>query len=59
MLLAKDDSDYLDNCRVKRNAAEYDSANEACESEAKELIDFTKDFESTVRSWLKTNAPEL
>ena len=26
---AKDDSNYLNNCRAKRNAAEYDAANEA------------------------------
>ena len=26
---AGDDAEYLENCRVKRNVAEYDSANEA------------------------------
>ena len=32
----KDDMDYLEKCRVKRNAAEYDSANEASDTEASE-----------------------
>lgn len=50
---ASDDADYLDKCRVKRNAAEYDSANEASDVEAQELIKFTKEFETTVRGWLK------
>src|SRR3954468_18040369 len=37
---ANDDTEYLEKCRVKRNAAEYDSANEASEVEAHELIEF-------------------
>jgi len=52
---AKDDADYLDQCRVKRNAAEYDSANEASETEAKELVEFALEFQRTVRKWLKKN----
>jgi len=50
---AKDDAQYLQNCRAKRNAAEYDAANEASEVEADELVDFAKEFEKTVRAWLK------
>ena len=49
---AKDDADYLDNCRSKRNASEYDSANEASDGEAAELVAFTKDFTEVVRSWV-------
>jgi uncharacterized protein (UPF0332 family) len=52
---ASDDAEYLEKCRVKRNAAEYDSANEASETEGKELIAFAKEFEKTVRAWLKKN----
>ncbi|MEK6578998.1 MAG: hypothetical protein AABZ55_07205 [Bdellovibrionota bacterium] len=55
----KRDSHYLENCRVKRNASEYDSANEASETEANELIKFSKDFENTVRTWLKKNHNNL
>lgn len=50
---SEDDMDYLEKCRVKRNAAEYDSANEASDTEASELVEFTKQFENTVRDWLK------
>jgi hypothetical protein len=56
---ASDDAEYLEKCRVKRNAAEYDSANEASETEGTELIEFAKDLEKTVRVWLKKNHPEL
>jgi uncharacterized protein (UPF0332 family) len=49
---ATDDAEYLDKCRVKRNAAEYDSANEASEGEAKELVEFSEEFERTVRDWV-------
>jgi hypothetical protein len=49
---ARDTADYLESCRVKRNAAEYDSANEASETEANELIEFSREFEKTVRTWL-------
>lgn len=35
---SKSDIAYLQNCRAKRNAAEYDAANEATETEAKELM---------------------
>lgn len=43
------------NCRVKRNAAEYDSANEASEAEGVELVEFAKEFLISVRKWLKTS----
>ncbi|MBS1958425.1 MAG: hypothetical protein JST80_03045 [Bdellovibrionales bacterium] len=49
----KDDTAYLQNCRAKRNAAEYDSANETSESEAQELAEFAKEFDKNVRTWLK------
>ncbi|MBI3555578.1 MAG: hypothetical protein HY074_04885 [Deltaproteobacteria bacterium] len=50
---ANDDAHYLEQCRVKRNAAEYDSANEASETEAVELVEFAKEFRKTVEAWLK------
>ena len=52
---AKDETAYLQACRAKRNAAEYDAANEASETEAAELIRFAKEFGNTVRSWLQRN----
>ena len=53
----KDDVSYLQSCRAKRNAAEYDSANEATETEAQELFEFAKEFAQTVRTWLKKYFP--
>jgi hypothetical protein len=50
---AKDDAVYLQACRAKRNAAEYDASNEATETECVELVRFTKGFEATVRAWLR------
>lgn len=50
---SKDDTNYLEKCRVKRNAAEYDAANEASETEAEELIDFAIEFQEIVKNWLK------
>jgi uncharacterized protein (UPF0332 family) len=44
-------------CRAKRNAAEYDAANEATETEVKELIAFAKEFDGTVREWLAARDP--
>jgi hypothetical protein len=50
---AKDDCVYLQSCRVKRNAAEYDAANEATETECTELIEFATRFRATVRTRLR------
>lgn len=50
---AKDDSAYLQSCRAKRNAAEYDAANEASETECAELIEFAKQLRAAVRAWLR------
>jgi hypothetical protein len=50
---AKDDAEYLDKCRVKRNAAEYDSANEAGEGEAQELVEFAIEFQVSIRKKIK------
>ena len=50
---AQDDTHYLEQCRVKPNAAEYDSADEATETEASELVEFAKGFRETVNGWLR------
>ena len=56
---SKDDAEYLEKCRVKRNASEYDSANEASDGEANELIEFAKQLEKTVRERLKGNLTNI
>jgi hypothetical protein len=40
----KDDAEYLDACRAKRNTVEYDTAGAVTEDNAAELIDFVKDL---------------
>lgn len=55
----KDDADYLDTCRAKRNTAEYDTAGTVSQSEADELREFTKELRADVIAWLKANHPSL
>jgi uncharacterized protein (UPF0332 family) len=55
----KDNADYLDTCRGKRNTAEYDSAGAVTENEATELVEFVKEMRQGVIEWLKKNHSEL
>lgn len=55
----KDDADYLDTCRAKRNTAEYDTAGTVSQSEADELREFTKELRADVIAWLKAHHPTL
>ena len=55
----KDDADYLDSCRSKRNTVEYDTAGAATHEEAKELVEFSKEFRQDVLDWLKQTHPDL
>jgi len=53
------DADYLDACRIKRNAVEYDYAGGATQNDANELIEFTRELRMDVRAWLHENHIEL
>ena len=55
----KNDADYLDSCRTKRNIVEYDYVGGATRDNALELIEFVKDLKGDVESWLEKNYPEL
>ena len=55
----KDDAEYLDTCRIKRNTAEYNMAGVATKQDASELADFVKELREQVLDWLKKNRPEL
>ncbi len=55
----KDDADYLDACRAKRNTAEYDSVGRVSPEEATELISFATELRHAVKDWLQVNHPEL
>jgi len=55
----KDDADYLDACRAKRNTAEYDAAGTISQTEAIELRSFAQELQTDVIAWLKANHPTL
>jgi len=55
----KEDANYLDSCRKKRNVVEYDYVGGASEDDAKELVRFADKFCQEVQTWLKKNHPEL
>jgi hypothetical protein len=55
----KDDAAYLDACRVKRNIVEYDMAGATTESDASELVKFSRELREEVLHWLREHHPEL
>jgi hypothetical protein len=55
----KDDAEYLDSCRTKRNTVEYDYVGGASEDDARELVDFLRGFKEEVLAWLKEQHPDL
>lgn len=48
----KDDADYLDTCRRKRNIVEYDCVGGATAEDVKELREFVQEFQKEVLTWL-------
>ena len=55
----KDDSEYLDACREKRNTVEYDYVGGATESDVIELHEYVVEFREVVMKWLLDNHSEL
>ena len=55
----KDDAEYLNSCRSKRNIVEYDYVGGVTGHDADELIDFVKELKADVLEWLNNNHPEL
>jgi len=55
----KNDANYLDACRIKRNSVEYDYVGGASEGDVKELLDFAEQLRRDVLAWLKNRHPEL
>jgi hypothetical protein len=55
----KVDATYLDSCRVKRNAVEYDYVGGASDSDANELIAFAEELRAEVLGWLESEHPDL
>lgn len=55
----KEDANYLDACRTKRNIVEYDYVGGVSGEDAKELLEFVEEFRQDVATWLKKNHGEL
>jgi hypothetical protein len=55
----KDDVNYLDTCRAKRNIVEYDYVGGATDDDADELIEFVKELRTEVVAWLKKRYSDL
>ena len=55
----KEDADYLDACRMKRNTVEYDTAGAATQADAEELIRYGETLLEEVMKWLRTHHPAL
>jgi hypothetical protein len=55
----KEDAQYLDACRSKRNIVEYNRVGVVTEQDVNELLQFVKEFKNDVINWLKKNRPEL
>ncbi len=53
------DADYLDACRAKRNAVEYDYVGAVGERDVEELIAFVKELREDVWDWLRSKHPAL
>lgn len=53
----KDEADYLETCRRKRNIAEYDRAGVATEQDAVELVAFCQNLRQAVSAWLTKHHP--
>jgi hypothetical protein len=56
---AREDVDYLEVCRKKRNVIEYDAAGSVTERDADELTEFALGLRSRVLEWLKEHHAEL
>ena len=55
----REDAEYLDNCRMKRNTVEYDMVGAATAQDAAELAAYAKELREVVLIWLTKNHPEL
>lgn len=51
-------ADYFDLCRRKRNFIDYDHAEVATETEAKELVEKAAEFERFVEAWILKHHPK-
>lgn len=50
---------FLNQCRKKRNIADYDAAGRITDTEADEMIKVAKVFSKKVEKWIRNNHPKL
>jgi len=55
----KEEANYLDACRVKRNIVEYDRVGAVSDIEVRELITLVEELREDVMAWLKSRHPDL
>jgi uncharacterized protein (UPF0332 family) len=55
----RNDAEYLDVCRVKRNTVEYNCTGAVTAQDANELIHFAEELRSEVNTWIVARHPEL
>jgi uncharacterized protein (UPF0332 family) len=55
----KENADYLDACRKKRNETEYDFAGGVSAEEVAELLIFCQELKVQTKTWLKKHHPKL
>lgn len=55
----RDLSWYFDDCREKRNVAEYEEADTILPAEVEELIAAAEEFQPQVESWIAAIRPDL
>jgi hypothetical protein len=55
----KNDAQYLDTCRTKRNILEYNYAGGITKDDADELIEFVKELKKDIIGWLKIHHPDF
>jgi len=55
----RDNADYLDTCRKKRNETEYDFTGGISAEEVAELMAFCQELKTEAKAWLKQHHPKL
>lgn len=50
-------TDYFETCRRKRNLIDYDATEVASETEADELVEKAREFQTIVEDWISDNYP--
>lgn len=50
-------ADYFETCRRKRNKIDYDAAEVVTETEADEILEKAREFQTLVEDWIAKNHP--